>query len=97
MTDYDKNYFSKGDSTITFRVKDIKCGVLICHDQNNSLLAARYRNNINILFYLSSHYYTKSEALRKERKNKAFPIVRAIENKIYMLQKLTPLAGKMAL
>ncbi|HEX6029462.1 MAG TPA: carbon-nitrogen hydrolase family protein [Nitrososphaeraceae archaeon] len=84
LTDYDKNYFSKGDSTIKFRIKNINCGVLICRDQNNPLLAAKYRNNIDILFYLSSHYYTKSEALRKERKNKAFPIVRAIENKIYV-------------
>jgi predicted amidohydrolase len=84
LTDYDKTYFSKGDSTIKFRIKDVNCGVLICRDQNNPLLAAKYRNNIDILFYLSSHYYTKSEALRKERKNKAFPIVRAIENKIHV-------------
>lgn len=84
LTDYDKNYFSKGNSTITFKIKDIKCSVLICHDQNNPLLAAKYRNSIDILFYLSSHYYTKSEAVRKERKNKAFPIVRAIENRIYV-------------
>jgi predicted amidohydrolase len=84
LTNYDKNYFSKGNSTITFKVKDIKCSVLICHDQNNPLLAAKYRNSIDILFYLSSHYYTRSEALRKERKNKAFPIVRAIENRVYV-------------
>jgi predicted amidohydrolase len=84
LTDYDKNYFSKGNRTITFKVKDIKCSVLICHDQNNPLLAAKYRNSIDILFYLSSHYYTKSEAARKERKNKAFPIVRALENRVYV-------------
>ena len=84
LTDYDKKYFSKGNSTITFKVKDIKCSVLICHDQNNPLLAAKYRNYIDVLFYLSSHYYTKSEAVRKERKNKAFPIVRAIENRVYV-------------
>ena len=41
-------------------------------------------NTGDILFYLSSHYYTKSEAVRKERKNKAFPIVRALENKVYV-------------
>jgi predicted amidohydrolase len=33
---------------------------------------------------LSSHYYTKSEAVKKERKNKAFPVVRALENKVYV-------------
>lgn len=83
LTDYDKKYFSKGDNTVAFAVKDIKCGVLICRDQNNPFLAAKYRN-IDVLFYLSSHYYTKSEAIRKERKNKAFPIVRALENKVYV-------------
>lgn len=84
LTDYDKNYFVKGGRPVTFTVKDIRCGVLICRDQNNPRLAAKYRNNIDILFYLSSHYYTKSEAIRKERKNKAFPIVRAVENKMYV-------------
>ena len=84
LTDYDKNYFIKGGGTVAFAVKDIRCGVLICRDQNNPLLAAKYRNNIDILFYLSSHYYPKSEAMRKERKNKAFPIVRAVENKMYV-------------
>ena len=83
LTDYDKKYFSKGHNTVAFAVKNIRCGVLICRDQNNPLLAARYRK-IDILFYLSSHYYTKSEAVKKERKNKAFPIVRALENKVYV-------------
>jgi predicted amidohydrolase len=36
--------------------------------------------------YLSSHYYKPQELERKERKNKAFPIVRAIENKVYVLK-----------
>jgi predicted amidohydrolase len=83
LTDYDKEYISKGDNTVAFAVKDIRCGVLICRDQNNPLLAGKYRN-IDVLFYLSSHYYTKEEAVRKERRNKAFPIVRALENKVYV-------------
>lgn len=85
LTDFDKKYFSKGNSIVPFEVKGTKCGVLICRDQNTPLLAAKYRNrNIDILFYLSSHYYGKLEAIRKKRKNKAFPIVRALENKIYV-------------
>jgi predicted amidohydrolase len=83
LTDYDKKYFSKGHNTVAFAVENIRCGVLICRDQDNPLLAARFRK-IDILFYLSSHYYTKSEAVKKERKNKAFPIVRALENKVYV-------------
>ena len=83
LTEFDKKYFSKGNSKVVFNVERIKCGVLICRDQNNPLLAARYKNT-DILFYLSSHYYRKFEAIKKERKNKAFPIVRALENKIYV-------------
>lgn len=83
LTEYDKKYFSKGNSTLSFRINGISCGVLICRDQNDPSLAKKYKN-ANILFYLSSHYYSKDEALRKHRKNKAFPIVRAIENKIYV-------------
>ena len=83
LTEFDKKYFSKGNSKVVFNVEGIRCGVLICRDQNNPILAARYKNT-DILFYLSSHYYSKLEAIKKERKNKAFPIVRALENKIYV-------------
>jgi omega-amidase len=83
LTDYDKKYFTRGKSILDFDVNGIKCGVLICRDQNNPLLAMKYEH-AKILFYLSSHYYTEKEAVRKERKNKAFPIVRALENKLYV-------------
>jgi predicted amidohydrolase len=87
LTDYDRKYFSKGTSSeCPFWVHDgIKCGVLICRDQNNPMLALRYkRNNVKVLFYLSSHHYTKKEATYKERRNRAFPIVRAAENMMYV-------------
>ena len=83
LTEYDKKYFATGKMTLEFGIKGIKCGVLICRDQNYPLLAMKYRH-VKILFYLSSHYYSKEEALKKERKNKSFPIVRALENKIYV-------------
>jgi predicted amidohydrolase len=83
LTEYDKKYFATGKKTVEFDIKGIKCGVLICRDQNYPLLAMKYRHS-KILFYLSSHYYGKVEALKKERKNKSLPIVRALENKIYV-------------
>jgi predicted amidohydrolase len=83
LTEYDKRYFATGKTVLEFDIKGIKCGVLICRDQNYPLLAMKYRR-VKILFYLSSHYYGKEEALKKELKNKAFPIVRALENKIYV-------------
>jgi predicted amidohydrolase len=83
LTEYDKKYFAIGKTTLVFDINRIKCGVLICRDQNYPLLAMKYRH-VKILFYLSSHYYSKKEALKKERKNKSFPIVRALENMIYV-------------
>jgi predicted amidohydrolase len=86
LTEYDKMYFSKGiSSQCPFWTHDgIKCGVLICRDQNDPLLALRYKkNNVKVLFYLSSHHYSKREALYKERRNRSFPIVRAAENMMY--------------
>jgi predicted amidohydrolase len=83
LTEYDKKYFAIGKTTLVFDINGIKCGVLICRDQNYPLLAMKYRH-VKILFYLSSHYYNKEEALKKERKNKSFPIVRALENMIYV-------------
>jgi predicted amidohydrolase len=92
LTEFDRKYFSKpnGDTSLhsirPFWInKDIKCGVLICRDQNNPLLALHYKkNNVKVLFYLSSHHYKKKEAIYKQRKNNSFPIVRAIENRIYV-------------
>ena len=87
LTDYDVRFFSKGTSTKSpiWNHQGVKCGVLICRDQNNPLLALRYkRNNVNVLFYLSSHHYTNREALYKERRNRSFPIVRAAENMMYV-------------
>jgi predicted amidohydrolase len=87
LTEYDVKYFSKGTSSICpyWTHQNIKCGVLICRDQNNPMLALRYKKNrVNILFYLSSHHYTRREALYKERRNRSFPIVRAAENMMYV-------------
>ena len=87
LTEYDKKYFSKGTSSKCpfWTHEGVKCGVLICRDQNNPMLALRYkRNKVKVLFYLSSHHYVKQEALYKERRNRSFPIVRAAENMMYV-------------
>lgn len=87
LTEYDRKYFSRGNSSICpFWVHHhVQCGVLICRDQNSPMLALRYKkNNVKVLFYMSSHHYTKQEALDKERRNRSFPIVRAAENMMYV-------------
>lgn len=83
LTDYDRKYFSRGVAVQGFSVKGVRCGVLICRDQNDPLLPRRFKNP-RMLFYLSSHYYKADELEYKERKNKAFPIVRAAENRVYV-------------
>lgn len=84
LTDYDKKFFSSGGMNVHgFRVRGVDFGVLICRDQNDPMLPKRFKR-INVLVYLSSHYYRDNELEYKERKNKAFPIVRAVENKIYV-------------
>ena len=84
LTDYDKKYFSYGVTGVqSFRIRGVNCGVLICRDQNDPLLPRMFKK-ISVLIYLSSHYYRPKELHSKERKNKAFPIVRALENKLFV-------------
>jgi predicted amidohydrolase len=87
LTEYDRTFFSKGSSSqCPFWIHEgIKCGVLICRDQNSPMLARRYKkHDVKVLFYLSSHHYSRREALYKERRNRSFPIVRAAENMMYV-------------
>lgn len=84
LTDYDKKYFSQSVTGVqSFRITNVNCGVLICRDQNDPLLPRRFKK-IRVLIYLSSHYYRSRELDSKERKNKAFPIVRAVENNLFV-------------
>lgn len=83
LTDYDRKYFAQGTTVRGFSIKGISCGTLICRDQNDPLLPRRFKD-ARVLFYLSSHYYKQNELRYKERKNKAFPIARAVENEAYV-------------
>ena len=86
LTDYDKKYFSYGETGVrSVRIRGVNCGVLICRDQDDPLLPRRFKK-LKVLIYLSSHYYRPKELHSKERKNKAFPIVRALENKLFVVK-----------
>jgi len=87
LTEYDRKYFTAGKGNLTFTVNGVKCGVLICRDQNSPLLASCYaQNGSKAIFYLAAHYYSPPEAHRKYDKNRALPIARAVENNIYVLK-----------
>ena len=70
-----------------FVVNGIKCGVLICRDQNSPGLAHHYaKEGVKAIFLLAAHYYPPEEARKKLDKNRALPIARAVENSIYILK-----------
>ena len=87
LTEFDQKWFTKGEGTLSFEVNGIKCGVLICRDQNSPGLAHMYaKEGVNVIFFLAAHYYPPAEAQKKFDKNRALPIARAVENGVYVLK-----------
>ena len=87
LTSSDEAYFKKGEEPLIFRVGDAKFGVLICRDQNDPVLAQKYKTlGADAIFILSAHFYDPIEAIRKVNKNRALPIARAVENNLWVLK-----------
>ncbi len=93
LTQFDKKYFTtkrvmkEGENGLSFEIGGVKCGVLICRDQNSPSLAQRYAaEGVKVIFILAAHYYSPPEAWSKLEKNKALPIARAVENRIYVFK-----------
>ncbi len=87
LTSSDEAFFKKGKEPLIFRLGDVKCGVLICRDQNDPMLAAKYKTlGADAIFILSAHFYEPIEAIRKLNKNRALPIARAVENNLFVLK-----------
>lgn len=83
LTEYDSRFFKPGNYMSVFDYKGFKIGVVVCRDQNDAALFAEYKRlGAKAVIILSAHYYSKSTALKKKDKNKAIPIVRAIDNQI---------------
>ncbi|HUV80731.1 MAG TPA: carbon-nitrogen hydrolase family protein [Candidatus Bathyarchaeia archaeon] len=87
LTSSDEAFFKKGKEPLIFRLGDVKCGVLICRDQNDPMLAAKYKTlGADAIFILSAHFYEPIEAIQKLNKNRALPIARAVENNLFVLK-----------
>ncbi|MCK4732942.1 MAG: carbon-nitrogen hydrolase family protein [Methanophagales archaeon] len=87
LTSSDEAYFEKGKEPLIFQLGDVKCGVLICRDQNDPKLAYEYKKlGADAIFILSAHFYAPIEAIRKVNKNRALPIARAVENNLFVLK-----------
>ena len=66
-------------------MKGVKCGLIICRDQNDPRLVQEYaRAGAKVVFLLAAHYYPSAEARRKLDKNRALPIARAVENGLFV-------------
>jgi predicted amidohydrolase len=69
-----------------FPFGDAKIGVIICRDQNYpELCRALTKAGAQFIYILSAHFYGPKEARWKLEKNRAIPITRAVENKVYVL------------
>lgn len=87
LTSFDERYFVSGERQLSFEVHGVKCGILICRDQNSPMLAQKYaEEGIRVIFILTAHYYPLKEAEWKFNKNKALPIARAVENGVYVFK-----------
>jgi len=85
LTDFDKQYFAEGKELLSFEVAEVKCGLIICRDQNDPRLAQEYaRVGAKVIFIPAAHYYPPEEARRKLDKNRALPIARAVENGLFV-------------
>ena len=85
LTDFDEQYFAKGKGRLVFEIKGVRCGLLICRDQNYPGLAQEYAKlGTRVIFLLAAHYYLPSEAFLKLEKNRALPIARAVENELFV-------------
>jgi predicted amidohydrolase len=85
LTEFDKQYFVEGKEVLFFEVAGVKCGLIICRDQNDPRLAREYaRMGAKTVFLLAAHYYPPAEARRKLDKNRALPIARAVENSLFV-------------
>ncbi|PIU55511.1 MAG: carbon-nitrogen hydrolase family protein [Chloroflexi bacterium CG07_land_8_20_14_0_80_51_10] len=87
LTEFDEGYFAKGEGSLSFEIGGVRCGILICRDQNSPWLAQKYAAaGVKAIFILAAHYYSPSEAWLKVEKNRALPIARAVENGVYVLK-----------
>lgn len=87
LTSYDKDYFKIGNMPLIFEIDGVRFGILICRDSNDPALSKKYGSlGVDAIFILSAHFYEPVEASWKKDKNRALPIVRAVENNFFVIK-----------
>ena len=91
LTDDDSCFFTSGEKQAVFGIGKYRWGVAVCRDQNSASLFAEYKKSkVDGVLILSAHYYcTEDEARKKQAKNKAIPIVRALDNHLVVCKSNT--------
>lgn len=86
-TEAELKYFAAGcKEPPVFDFCQKRISFMICRDQNYPELARALKNKgARFIYILSAHFYKPKEARWKLEKNRAIPIARAVENKVYVL------------
>lgn len=78
----EKEFFERGDETISFEIKGVKVGMMICYDMRFPELTRKMALNHNIDFLLHPVAFSKDNSFPSWPH---FIITRALENQIYLL------------
>jgi len=82
----EQKHFVAGDQSLVFSIDGFKAGIIICRDQNDPMLVRQLaEQGAGILFILAAHLYPPKEARWKIEKNRALPVARAVENRMYVI------------
>jgi predicted amidohydrolase len=78
----EKEFFERGDKTISFEIKGVKIGIMICYDMRFPELSRKMALEYNIDFLLHPVAFSKDNSFPSWPH---FIITRALENQIYLL------------
>lgn len=78
----EKEYFQRGEDTISFEINGVKLGIIICYDMRFPELTRKLAFDHNIDFLLHPVAFYKDNSFPSWHH---FVITRALENQIYML------------
>lgn len=85
LVSFEEEYFAGGSDLVTFPCGNLTLGTIICRDQSFPMLSKKLKDaGVQVLLISCAHYYGINEARLKIDKNRALPIARACENKIFV-------------
>jgi len=87
LVSFEESVFTSGTHPLVFKREGAVFGTLICRDQNFPFLASQMKElGAQVLFISCAHYHSPMEARWKVDKNRALPIARACENRVFVFK-----------